>query len=232
MKTRTLFVSVPAVVLLATIAGPARADDAATVGFAVTGGLSGLGVDVGGRITDYLGVRGTFSNISISHNGQYGTSAAWNATLKLQQTGLLLDIYPFAGGFHLSAGAVKDGNKISLFAQPNSNGTFTFNGNSYLASYIAAASSSVDWGKTVPYAGIGFGNLTDSKGLHFTADAGVLFSGKPTATMNVNCSAAGASAGICGALQTAVAADQVKLQNDVNKVSVWPVVRLGIGWAF
>jgi hypothetical protein len=206
----------------------AYADDSTHVGVALTGGLSGLGVDLGVNINSYLGVRATIADYSISHNGNYSTSVDWDAKLRLFQAGLLLDGYPFAGGFHLTGGIVKDGNKVTLNAQPSSNGTYTFNGTTYPASQISAASASVDWSKSVPYLGLGWGNLAGSAGLHFTTDLGVLITGSPSATISVSC----ASNQVCAQLSTNVAAEQTKLQNDVNKLTVWPVLRFGIGYAF
>jgi hypothetical protein len=206
----------------------AHADDATHVGVALTGGLSGLGLDVGVNINSYLGVRATIADYSLSHNGNYGTSVDWDAKLRLFQAGLLLDGYPLAGGFHLTGGVVKDGNKASLNAQPSASGSFTFNGTSYPANEISAASANVDWGKSVPYLGLGWGNLAGSTGLHFTTDLGVLITGSPTATVSVSC----AVNQVCAQLGPNVAAEQTKLQNDVNKVNVWPVLRFGIGYAF
>jgi len=210
----------------------AHADGMPTVGVALTGGLSGFGGDLGVGINDYLGVRATAATFNINHNGQYGTSVAWDAKLKLMQAGVLLDVFPFAGGFRVSAGAVKDGNKFSLTGTPSGSGSYTFNGTSYPSTYVDSASASVDWSKTVPYVGVGWGNLSGSKGFHLTSDFGVLFTGSPTAQIAVACSAAGNSAGACSTLASDVAAEQAKLQNDVHKLTFWPVFRIGIGWAF
>lgn len=215
----------------ATLALPllAHADDETHVGVAVTAGLSGLGADLGVNLNSYLGVRGTISDLHISHNGNYGTNVDWSASLKLFQAGLLLDGYPFAGAFHVTAGVVKDGNKATMTAQPSmSNGSFTFNGTTYPASQIAYANADVQWNKGVPYLGIGLGNLAGSAGFHFTSDVGLLFTGSPTATISVAC----ALNQVCTQLGPNVAAEQNRLQNDVNKYTVWPVIRLGIGYAF
>jgi hypothetical protein len=206
----------------------AHADDATHVGVALTAGLSGLGLDVGVNLNSFLGVRATVADYSINHNGNYGTSVDWDAKLKLFQAGLLLDGYPFAGGFHLTAGLVKDGNQVSLNTQPSTGGTYTFNGVSYPASQIGSASANVDWGKVVPYLGIGWGNLAGSAGLHFTSDVGVLITGSPSATISVAC----AANQVCAQLGSNVAAEQTKLQNDVNRFNVWPVLRFGVGYAF
>jgi hypothetical protein len=211
----------------ATLAAPARADSG-TVGVAATAGLSGLGADLAVSINDFLGLRATVSGFSVSRNGNYGTSVDWDARLRLFQAGLLLDAFPFAGGFHLTAGVVDDGNKVNLNATPSASGTYSFNGQTYPASDIQSASASVDWGKAVPYLGLGWGNLAGSAGLHFTSDIGVLITGSPSATVSVVC----AANQVCSQLGPNVAAEQAKLQNDVNGLRFWPVLRFGIGFAF
>jgi hypothetical protein len=216
--------------LVAGICANAQADDSAHLGVALTAGLSGVGADLGLGINQYLGVRATVAGLNINRTGNYGTSVNWDARLKLFQAGALLDVYPFAGAFRLSAGVIKDGNKFTLNGQP-SGGSYTFNGTSYPAADVANASGSVQWNKAVPYAGLGWGNLGGSAGWHFTSDLGVLITGKPTVNLNATCSPA-APAGVCSQFNANVAAEQVKLNNDVHNVTVWPVVRFGIGYAF
>jgi len=231
MSSTKFFARLLATAALGAIPTICLADDATHVGFAVTGGLSGLGADVGVNITDFVGVRATAAGFSISKNGNYGTDVTWNGNLKLFQAGALLDVFPFAGAFHLTAGVVQDGNKFTLTGQPSS-GNFTFNGNTYPSSDVASAAATVEWNKAVPYVGLGFGNLGGSRGLHFTSDLGALITGSPNATVNVVCSAAGQVAGVCAALANDVAAEQTKLQNDVHKLTFWPVLRFGVGFSF
>jgi len=216
-----------ALVSLAATSGLASADDGTHVGIALTGGLSGLGADLGVNINQYLGVRATVSDFSINHNGNYGTSVGWDAKLKLFQAGAVLDAYPFAGVFHLTAGLVKDGNKFSLDGQP-SGGSFKFNGNTYQSTDVSNVSAAVEWSKTVPYVGLGWGNLAGSRGFHFTTDLGVLITGAPNTSLTGTCNVPSA----CTNFNTDIAAERTKLQNDVHNVTFWPVVRVGIGWAF
>jgi len=216
-------------VLVAILAAchPARADDGTHVGVALTGSISGLGADLGVNINDYVGLRATISDFSLTRNGNYGTSVGWNAKLKLFQAGALVDVYPFAGVFHVSAGVVQDGNKFSLDGQP-SGGSYTFNGTSYPASAVSNASASVEWSKAVPYLGLGWGNLSGSGGFHFTSDLGVLITGSPTTTLGATCNVPSQ----CANFDANIATERNKLQNDVHNVTVWPVLRLGIGYAF
>jgi len=221
----------PLVAALSLLPSLSRADDSTRVGVALTGGLSGIGGDLGLNLTEYFGLRATVASFQQNRTGQYGTSANWNASLKLMQAGLLLDAYPFAGSFRLSAGVVKDGNRFNLTASP-SGGNFTFNGNTYAAADIASATARVEWSKPVPYVGLGWGNLAGSSGFHFTTDFGGLITGSPSSNILVSCSAAGQSAGICAQLASDTATDQAKLQNNVHKISFWPVFRIGFGYAF
>ena len=213
------------------LAGAAHADEMPHVGVALTGGLSGIGADLGVGINDYFGLRASIADMSLSRNGNYGTSVDWDARLRLFQAGLLVDVFPFAGSFRLSTGIVKDGNRFTLDGRPNG-GSFTFNGNSYPSSYVNSANATVDWNKAVPYLGLGWGNLAGGTGLHFTSDIGILITGSPRASVSVSCSSAGQQAGVCAQLASDVASEQTKLQNDVHNLSVWPVVRFGIGFSF
>jgi len=231
MDRKALLPRIYALVALAAIPTLSFADDATHVGIALTAGLSGFGADVGVNINDFVGLRAMAAGFSISKNGNYGTSIDWDARLKLFQAGALVDVFPFAGGFHLTAGLVDDGNKFTMTGQPSS-GTFTLNGNTYPSADISSASASVEWNKAVPYLGLGWGNLAGSRGLHFTSDLGALITGSPNSSVNVVCSPAGQAAGVCAMLANDVAAEQTKLQNDVHKLTVWPVFRIGVGYAF
>jgi hypothetical protein len=233
MSRKRVFCECVVAAAFAALPALAHADDSTHVGLAVTGGLSGVGADLGVNINRFVGARASVAGISVSHNGDYGTSVSWDARLKLFQTGLLIDGYPFAGGFHLTAGMVRDGNKFTLNGQPTAS-TFTFNGNAYPSSAVPSAAASVEWNKTVPYLGLGWGNLAGATGLHFTTDMGVLITGRPTSTIAVACNAAALQGTpyTCASLASDVAQEQAKLQNDVHRLRFWPVLRFGMGWAF
>jgi hypothetical protein len=227
MRLQTRYCRALPAIVLAAATTLAHADDETHVGAALTAGLSGVGADLGVNLTDYVGLRASVAGFSISRTGNYGTSVGWDARLKLFQAGALLDVYPFAGAFHVSAGIVKDGNRFSLDGKP-SGGSYTFNGVTYPAADVANASAVVDWSKAVPYLGLGWGNLAGSRGLHFTSDLGALITGSPTTSLTATCNVPSA----CGGFDTNVAAERTKLQNDVHNVTFWPVFRVGIGYAF
>jgi hypothetical protein len=215
--------------VLGAILAPAHADEGATVGVDVNAGiLTGFGLDLAVPVNNYVGVRLTADGYSYSRNSTaYGTSVAWNAKLKLADAGVILDIYPFAGSFRISGGMVHDGTRISLNASPTQ--AITLNGNTYNPGDLGSADGEVTFKSSVPYVGIGAGNLAGSRGFHFIADVGVLLTGKPTATLTATC---GSNPAVCTTLQADASAEQAKMQNNVNKLNFWPAVRLGVGYAF
>lgn len=212
-------------------AAAARADDGSTIGIDLNAGLlTGFGADIALPINNYVGVRATGAGYSYSRsNLQYGSSVAWDGKLRIFDAGLLLDIYPFGGSLRLTGGMLKDGTKLTLSA--SSLNSLTLNGNTYTPGEIGVANGSLSFKNSVPYVGIGAGNLAGTRGFHVVADVGVLLTGKPTVALAATCGSA-LTTTLCSQLQTDVAAEQTKMQADVNKLSLWPAIRLGLGYSF
>ena len=186
----------------------------------VRAGSLGLGLEFSYPISGSLGVRlnadaynysRTFNQDSIDYDGK--------ATLKTAS--LLIDWYPFANNFRISAGPLYNGNKLGL-STPNTN--LTVNGNPYQAQL----DGQVDFKKYVPYAGIGYGRPIGS-GLSVTFDLGVVFQGTPTATLNGTCSPAPA----CTAtFQSDLKAQEASLNDAIKNFRYYPVVALGLAYTF
>jgi hypothetical protein len=150
---------------------------------------------------------------------QDGIDYDGKATLKTAS--LLLDWYPFANNFRISAGPMYNGNKLGL-STPNTN--LTVNGNPYQAQL----DGQVDFKKYVPYAGIGYGRPV-GRGLSLTFDLGVVFQGTPTATLNGTCSPAPA----CTAtFQSDLKAQEASLNDAIKNFRYYPVVALGLAYTF
>lgn len=98
---------------------------------------------------------------------------------RFKSAGLLADWYPSKGAFHVSGGAYWNGNKVKVTGKPT-NGTYTFNGQTYTTSEVGDLNGNADLGNSfAPYVGIGWGNaITPNKRLTFFADFGVLVTGR------------------------------------------------------
>jgi hypothetical protein len=212
--------------VLAILASPTSFADT-SVGVSV--GTLGGGIELAHAFSDKVGFRvaayGLNYNTTETHE-----SVDYDATLKLESARLLLDWFPFASNFRLSAGAMYNGNNLTLDGRPAPGGTFTFNGNTYSSSDIASVNGKVDFTKAAPYVGLGYGRPV-GKGFSFAGDLGVLFQGSPNSTLSATCGPA-TPAPTCAQIQSDVAAEQNKLNDDMSKYKFYPVVSIGLAYVF
>ena len=195
-------------------------------------GTNGFGLGAGTAINNNFGARLGFNTFKISTtqqdaNGNYGID------LKLMNVSGLADYYPWAGKFRATAGAVYNGNKATITAQPTGGGSYVFNGVTYTSAQVGSFAGEMTFNSVAPYLGIGWGNpAAQDKQWGMTMDIGVLFQGSPKVTNTVNCSAAAVTAGVCTQMQTDVAAGATKLETDLKNFKYMPVVNVGISYRF
>jgi hypothetical protein len=215
-----------AIAALSLAAAPAFASGLGSLDVGVTAGTLGYGPQVGMTIVpNKFDARLNFGYLSYSYNTT-SNNVAYNGHLKLSNVGLLADWHPFAGAFRLTAGAFYNDNKFDLNGQPSGAGTYTFNGNTYTAAQAGTVNANVSFNSISPYIGFGFGDGGTGAGLHFTSDVGVMYQGKPSASIT----ATGAAAD--PALAADVAAAQTKLQSDLSSFQWYPVLQVGLDYRF
>jgi len=192
-------------------------------------GTLGGGIELAHAFGERLGFRVSANGLNYNRT-QTHESVDYDSKLQLESGRLLLDWFPFANNFRLSAGPMYNGNKLTLEGKPSASGTFTFNGNTYSASDVASVNGKVDFRKVAPYAGLGYGRPI-GKGWSFAGDLGVLFQGTARTSLSATCGAA-TPAGTCAQLQNDVAAEQNKLDDDMHKYRFYPVVSIGLAYVF
>jgi hypothetical protein len=191
-------------------------------------GTLGGGIELAHAFTETLGFRLAANGLNYNTTKTY-ESVNYDAKLKLATGQLLLDWFPFSNNFRISAGAMYNGNKLTLDGKP-SGGTYTINGTPYAASDVGALNGKVDFRSAAPYLGLGYGRPV-GKGLSFTADLGVLFQGSPNTTLTATC-AAGTPAPTCASIQSSVAAEQAQLNDDMKQYQYYPVLSIGLAYVF
>lgn len=219
--------------------------NALDVGIGIKGGTTGVGVDLSVALTDTINVRLTTTSydfgdssetIDISETGANATIATFNTTLTADfgATGILFDWYMFDGTFHLTAGMMKNDSTFAL------NGNIVddevqFNGNTYIIATdfvggSSAISGSVSLGDSYePYVGIGWGRKASSdSGLSLSVEIGVMLL---TPTVNLI-----APTLVDATNQSTIDADineaEQSAANDLSDLEAWPVVSVGINYAF
>lgn len=211
--------------LLATAALTAPLAAQADLSIGVRAGTLGLGLEAAKLLTPNIGVRGTIYRTSYDldrteSDVQYSVDATFHSVTAL------VDFYPGArGSFHLTAGIISSPPELDAVAQPTGD-SYDIDGTEYTAAEVGQLTATGRWKKTIPYVGLGWGtaaNKGGGLGFFFDVGAGI---GSPT----VNLRATGAVAN--SSLAQDLAAEERELQDDLDKLKVYPVIQLGLAIRF
>lgn len=198
----------------------------------ITAGTLGIGPEVSYRLSERLGVRGNATFLSISRDID-SDDITYDGKVKLQSGGVMLDVYPFGGGFRVSGGLRINGNKARGIASPNSGTSYTINGTTYSAADIGTLRAETDIKNVAPALTLGYGGGL-SNGLIFGIEAGALFQGsvkiKPLTITGV---CAGASPPpTCATLTADLDAERRSVNGDIDGYKVYPILQLSVGYRF
>lgn len=198
----------------------------------ITAGTLGIGPEVSYRLSERLGVRGNATFLSISRDID-SDDITYDGKVKLQSGGVMLDVYPFGGGFRVSGGLRINGNKARGIASPNSGTSYTINGTTYSAADIGTLRAETDIKNVAPALTLGYGGGL-SNGLIFGIEAGALFQGsvkiKPLTITGV---CAGASPPpTCATLIADLDAERRSVNGDIDGYKVYPILQLSVGYRF
>lgn len=136
------------------------------------------------------------------------TTISYAGNLKLATTELLVDWHPFSGVTHITAGLMLNNNK------------FEVTGSEQLTN--ATVHGEVTFKKTAPYLGIGWSGRASQTGFSFKSDFGILFQGSPMATLSST----------DPVLNQQLATEQANLNNSLSSFKRYPVISIGLGYAF
>jgi hypothetical protein len=203
--------------------GSVQAEDSGLgIGVGARYSTLGAGIELGKAITDNFSVRLGLNKYSTSDT-QTIDNVDYDADLELQSTALLLDWHPFAGSFHLTAGYLNSGNKLTASATPD--GDITIGGNTQTVSAgELILNSDIKLGSG-PYLGLGWGNVPAS-GFGFVFEAGVVQMGTPDVELVLSGSRA-------SDFDTTDVNDEIaNMKDDLNQFDTYPVVAIGISYGF
>lgn len=198
-------------------------------GFAITPkiGTLGAGVDLTKRVSNNLNAR-----LGVSGFG-FGVDASesdidYNADLKLFNVTGLADFYPFGGGgLRVTGGLAYQDNRIDATGKPRGNNTFTIGDRTFTSQEVGELKAKASFPNSIaPYLGIGFGNPVRRQGLGFSLDLGVLFSGSPEVELRATNPNANQQ------LRTQIENERKQLEDDLNGLSVYPVLSVGVSYGF
>jgi hypothetical protein len=195
-------------------------------------GTLGVGAELAIGMTEKLNLRLGYSFFDYSMTLE-DTDVTYDAELQLRNPSAVLAWHPFSGGFHFSLGAVGASTKVVGTGVPN--GTqYVINGNSYNASQIGKVDATIEASNSVaPYVGFGWGNPVGAAGRWTVLlDVGAVYYGsKPDVVAVATCGATLPSL-LCTRLQTDIAAERQQLIDEVDTLTWYPVLNLGLAFKF
>jgi hypothetical protein len=201
-----------ALVLAAALAACGAAHAA---GIGIRAGTTGIGGDVAWGIAPTLSARVGYSALKWSYDVDT-SDARYDGDLKLSNLNGMLDFHPFGPAFRLTGGVILNDNKYEATGRPSG--------------VAGSFNASVEPGRrAAPYLGVGWGNVAGA-GINFYADLGVMFMGSPKASLRANCG--GLSAGDCATLQSRVAAEENRLEDELKHFKAYPVLNIGLTIGF
>lgn len=140
----------------------------------------------------------------------------------------MADVYPFRGSFYISAGARINRTRVGLLGTPlNSTVEVKVGGQTYTVPQVGILTGRAEPKRFAPALTLGWAGKK-RHGLFFGIEGGVLFQGsfqlkdfRASGPINSN-----------AAFQTVLERERVDLQEDVDKVKVWPILQASVGWRF
>jgi hypothetical protein len=218
-------VAVPLVLVVSLFSGVASAQ-----AIAARAGTTGFGGDFSFPISDTFGLRANLTGGSISH-ATTESGVRYDSKMRFNTAMGLVDFFPAAGRFRLSAGIAYNNNRLDLNARAsNSTGTIEINDTDYNINDIGPVTGQLRFNKANPYFGVGWGNGSRNlgAGLFFSADLGIMIV-NPTVTLNANCPATFTPAQ-CTQLQNDLSSEEQQFKDNWGYHSWYPVLSFGIGY--
>lgn len=207
------------------VSGAAMAQES---GFGPYAGIGTLGVSVGVKhqYNENLSVRAGLNTFSYDVDLDEG-DVRYEGELDMKSAELIADWHPFGGGFYLSAGLLYNDNQMSGTAHAQ-NGSITINDVAYNGVNAQANfSGKLDSNKISPYVGVGYVIKPAAfKGVQLYANLGVIHQDIET-SLSVS--------GIedpTGTLADNVREANRRLQDDADKLELYPVANIGVAYRF
>lgn len=188
---------------------------ASAAGIGVRAGTTGIGADIAWGIAPTLSARVGYSALRWSYDTDT-SDFSYDGKLKLANLNGMLDFHPLGPVFRLTGGVILNDNKYDVTGRPTAGG--------------GSVSGTVEAGRSAaPYLGIGWGTVAGA-GINLYADLGIMFMGSPKARLSADC--AGLSAAACASLQGRVAAEQARLEDELERFKYYPVLNVGLTIGF
>ena len=219
--------------------------------FDINAGTQGVGFNIGYEFNRYFKLRFRSGFMSYNYSDDWN-EMDFEAKFNGNNRGLILDVHPFAGKFHVSAGL--NFNPIKLEAKGHMDGSqyagdfdpskiYELGNTQYrlqdgtLEGWVFGKYS---WRSCQPYLGIGWSSDGDGdRGLYFSFDLGLNFMGSGSFAVTSSGGVEQAPIGTDdwrplddSSLKDSLMEEGKDFFKIADKLYVWPVLQIGIGYRF
>jgi hypothetical protein len=221
---------------------PGSSEGPRRIGVGAKISLLGIGGEAAVALTKRINVRGGFNffNYSDTFNKD---GISYGAQLAFRSAEAHLDLFPFAGAFHVSPGLLfYNDNHIGATASVPGGQVFTLGGTSYTssASNPVVGTAKLGFNKVAPSIVVGFGNLIPRNRRRFSlsTEIGIAYTGAPKASLNLQGAACTNPAFVCvnagtdPTVQANVQSEVAKVNHDVSVLKVYPLASVGFAVNF
>jgi len=189
-------------------------------------GLPGVMLGYAQPVSPNFTVRADLSTLGSYKERRTEDGIAYDAKINAHRAGLFGDWF-VAGGFRLTAGVTFNDVKANLDARGDGVTPWNVGGTTVVASPNDRFNVKVEYPKTTPYLGIGYGHHQDS-GWGFVFDLGASI-GKPKVSETHSGPNIGNPAIVS---QADIDAEMAEVRDSVGKVKVIPQISIGVNYRF
>lgn len=201
-----------------------HAASAQTFGLGLKAGTLGLGADAAVGLHPRIALRGGFGVFPFTPRFTWG-DIKYDVELPSPQFTGTADIF-LIGALRLTGGVMVSKPDFTLKSDLTSSGTVTIGDVQFTGSDVGVVSGTVVNNDVAPYVGLGFGRIA-RRGLGFFVDLAVAFQGEPSVVL-----AATGPIKDDPTFQSALAAEEVALADEIKIAKYYPILSLGLSFGF
>lgn len=220
MKPVNLLAGLCAAFMIAAVSNSALAQGNDRFAIGGQASTAGFGPEIAYSVSPHFTVRGVGNYLSFDYDESYD-GIDYDLDVDLMSGGGFVDFHPLRNGFHLTLGALYNGNEANLSALAPAGSVV--GGTTLPAAAGLSGDLSVD--EFSPYVGLGYDTtFTSRSNWTFTVRAGVLYQGNPDVVLRQTSGPA-----IPGVDLDAEARD---IEDELDLVEFYPVLSIGLNYRF
>ncbi len=223
MKPVNLVAGLCAAFLFAAAAGPAFAQGNDRVAVGGQASTAGFGPEIAYSVSPHFTVRGVGNYLSFDYDESYD-GIDYDLDVDLLSGGGFVDYHPLRNGFHLTLGALYNGNEAGLGATAGPGAKI--GGFTVPAGQSAGLRGDLSVDEFSPYVGLGYDTtFTSRSAWTFTVRAGVLYQGNPEVALRQ-------TSGAITIPQPELDAEARNIEDELDLVEFFPVLSIGLNYRF